>query len=425
MPYNRIERRVAALLDSLPGVRRLAKAGYQRANYLLRGRRGARWILHPQAAIERIPAAGGDVHADARECFYGYFGLSPWNGDGNEYLFHQWNGRRDDVDICLHQSRTAGSRVLATSRAWNFQQGSMTQWLIDGGTPSVVFNDFVDRHMVARIVGLDGRERRIARPIQAVHPQGTEALSLDYRRLSLVQPEYGYDIDAAPPSGEDGLWRVDLRTSASRLIVSRRDLLEHAARPDMRDARHAVNHAVYSPGGGRFVFMHRWLGSQGMYSRLYCAASDGSGLRLLLDHRLVSHYAWRDEDTLLVWARTPRHGDRYYLLDLTTGAAGACCADVLDRFGDGHPSFSPDRRWLVTDTYPDRARMRRLLLCRPVAKQIIELGAFHSPWRYDGPRRCDLHPRWHPLGRAISIDSAHEGVRRTYAIDVSRIVTSG
>src|SRR5262245_14495309 len=123
MPYHRIERRVAALLDSLPGVRRLAKAGYQRANYLFGGRSGAPSILHPQAAIERIPAAGDEVGADSRECFYGYFGLSPWSGEGNHYLFHQWDGRRDDVDICLHQSRPAGSRVLATSRAWNFQQG--------------------------------------------------------------------------------------------------------------------------------------------------------------------------------------------------------------------------------------------------------------------------------------------------------------
>jgi Tol biopolymer transport system component len=139
---------------------------------------------------------------------------------------------------------------------------------------------------------------------------------------------------------------------------------------------------------------------------------------------MVSHYAWRDDNSLLVWARAPEHGDRYYVVDATTGRRDVYGAGTLDRFGDGHPSFSPDGRWIVTDSYPDRARMRHLLLCRHEAGEVIEVGAFHSPWRYDGAVRCDLHPRWSPDGRSVSIDSAHEGVRRTYAVDVSRLVRS-
>jgi hypothetical protein len=138
---------------------------------------------------------------------------------------------------------------------------------------------------------------------------------------------------------------------------------------------------------------------------------------------MVSHYAWRDEKTLLVWARTLAEGDRYYLLDVTTDAREVCCPGRLDRFGDGHPSYSPVGEWVVTDTYPDRGRMRRLLLWRPAMDEVIEVGAFHSPWRYDGPTRCDLHPRWSADGLRISIDSAHEGVRGTYVIDVSRLVS--
>jgi Tol biopolymer transport system component len=224
------------------------------------------------------------------------------------------------------------------------------------------------------------------------------------------------------PPDCDGIWHVDLRSGESQLIVSLGQLADIVPRTEMVDADHKVNHALYSPSGKRFVFMHRWIGPRGKFSRLYCASSNGAGLRVLLDHRMVSHYAWRDESTLLVWARTPEGGDRYYLLDVLTGARKTCCAGTLDRFGDGHPSFSPDRRWIVTDTYPDRGRMRQLLLCRPAAGQVIKVGAFHSPWRYDGPTRCDLHPRWSADGLRISIDSSHQGIRGTYVIDVSRIV---
>ena len=29
---------------------------------------------------------------------------------------------------------------------------------------------------------------------------------------------------------------------------------------------------------------------------------------------------------------------------------------------DGHPQFSPDRKYIITDTYPDRNRKQRLIL---------------------------------------------------------------
>jgi hypothetical protein len=304
----------------------------------------------------------------------------------------------------------------------------MAQWLDIDGVESVVFNDAVQRSLVCRIVTLDGRERSLAWPVQALHPRKAQALSLNYRRLARIRPEYGYDVEVdnfSPdqPLDRDGIWRVDLRSGDSNLIVSLQQLADTVPRPEMAGAEHKVNHVVYSPGGGRFVFMHRWIGPRGKYSRLYCANPDGSGLRLLMDNRMVSHYAWRDDSTILAWARAPEDGDRYYLIDLATDARETCCPGTLDRFGDGHPSFSPDGQWIVTDTYPDRGRMRRLLLCSPPAGRVIEVGAFHSPWRFDGPARCDLHPRWSPDGQRISIDSSHEGIRGTYVVDVRRLLS--
>jgi Tol biopolymer transport system component len=430
MPYNRVERKVAALLDAAPGLRAVAKAGYQRFNYLVHGGRREALRLHPSATVERAVEAGDDAipARSGEECFYGYFGLQPWSGDGRRYLFHRWRARDGGrIAVCAREAASGSVQVLGESSAWNFQQGSMAQWIRHEGAECVIFNDAADGQLVCRIVAPDGVERRHPWPVQALHPGANEALSLNYRRLARIRPEYGYDVEvgnfsAEQPPERDGLWRVDLDSGTARLVVSLAELSALQPRADMGSAEHKVNHAVYSPAGTRFVFMHRWLGPNGKFSRLYVADSDGSGLRMLLDHRMVSHYAWRDERRLLVWARAPEHGDRYYLLDVTTGAREACCAGKLDRFGDGHPSFSPDGQWIVTDSYPDRGRMRRLLLCRPDDCVVIEAGAFHSPWRYDGPERCDLHPRWNRDGTRVSIDSSHEGVRWTYVVDVSRLV---
>lgn len=423
MPYNRLERRLAALLDAAPGLRAFAKAGYQRFNYLAHGGRREALRLHPSVTIERAVAM-----EPGTECFYGYFGQQPWSEGGRRFLFHRWRARGDArIAICARDAASGSVQVLGESSAWNFQQGTMAQWIRRDGVECAVFNDAQDGLLVCRLVAPDGSERRHPWPIQALHPGGREALSLNYRRLARIRPEYGYDVEVQnfstdQPQDRDGLWRVDLDTGEAGLIVSLAGLAALEPRPDMGRAAHKVNHAVYSPAGTRFVFMHRWLGQQGKYSRLYVANADGSGLRLLLDHRMVSHYAWLDERRLLAWARAPERGDRYYLVDVESGAREACCAGTLDRFGDGHPSYSPDGRWIVTDTYPDRGRMRRLLLCRPADGIVLEAGAFHSPWRYDGPDRCDLHPRWSRDGARVSIDSAHEGVRWTYVVDVARLV---
>ena len=262
MPQTRLERGLASLLDAAPGVRRLAKSGYQRINYLLRGGRGDCLRLHPDVSIERIGAGTAELDA-AQQYFFGYFGVSPWSPDGNRYLFHRWLQGRPTIDICVHHRGESVPRVLGTSRTWNFQQGSMTQWLPQaGGAAAIVFNDCRERRLCCRILTADGHERSFDWPIQAVHPHGTQALSLNYLRLGRVQPEYGYDVvadnfSAELPVDQDGLWRVDLQSGASGLLVSLQDLEEHAPRADMGEAEHQVNHAVYSPGGKRIVFMHR------------------------------------------------------------------------------------------------------------------------------------------------------------------------
>ena len=55
------------------------------------------------------------------------------------------------------------------------------------------------------------------------------------------------------------------------------------------------------------------------------------------------------------------------------------------------------------------------------SKKIL-IGKFYSPLKFNDYNRCDLHPRWSPEGKYISIDSAHQGDRRTYLIDVSKII---
>lgn len=421
--YSGWERKLAQMLDAFPSARRRAKWGYQRLSYLIHREPGFRYDIHEAASIEDVSRWGGFEDRDV-PLFFGYYDKTPWSPDMQSLLMHRpVDGGKVEV-VALQRGGTR-SNVLGTTPAWNWQQGAMAQWL---SNHTVVFNAVEDARLGSRIVDIQsGTARFVPWPVQTVHPGGREAVSLNYKRLHRLRPEYGYApavSNFAPdmPADRDGLWRVDLETGEAELMVSLAQLRAHQPRPEMEGADHKVNHAMYSPEGTRLVFMHRWLGADGKFSRLYVADADGTNRRLLLDDRMVSHYYWRDEEHLLAWARTEACGDRYYRIDVTEGTWEILGEGVLDRFGDGHPSYAPNRYWIVTDTYPDKARQRRLLLYNTRSGERIELGRFFAPWAFDGPDRCDLHPRWSPDGNYISIDSAHTGIRKSYILDVRNVV---
>ncbi len=423
--YDGWERTVAKKLDSFPAIRRLAKTAYQRLNYWIH-REGVQCRLHPQARLRGVLDSSSSEQGDPH--FFGYYDKTPWSPDAESMLMHRL--RDGEAEILCINVQTGRSQSLGSSSAWNYQQGSMAQWL---DNRLVAYNDVREGKLGVCITRIDKEATSfIPWPVQTVHPTGNEALSLNYKRLLKSRSEYGYSEDVRNFSGElspkdDGIWRVDLELGTAGLILSLERLRSHRPRPEMDGAQHWVNHAMYSPGGTQFVFMHRWVGKEGRFSRLYVAESErksqNTELSLLMDDRMVSHYSWRDDNHLLVWGRTEEHGDRYYLLDVRDGTYRVLGPGTFDQFGDGHPSYAPGGRWVVTDTYPDKARQRHLLLFDTQTETVVHLGQFFAPWAFEGEKRCDLHPRWSPSGNHISIDSAHEGVRMSYTVDVREVLT--
>lgn len=87
---------------------------------------------------------------------------------------------------------------------------------------------------------------------------------------------------------------------------------------------------------------------------------------------------------------------------------------------DGHPSYSPDGSLIVTDSYPDRARVASINLMdgNERKRENITIARVFAPFKYDNDTRCDLHPRWNHAGDKICFDSVFEGHRGLYVVDV-------
>jgi hypothetical protein len=216
---------------------------------------------------------------------------------------------------------------------------------------------------------------------------------------------------------------MDLATGHHRLIISLDQAV--ALRPDERmdGAEHWFNHLQYNTDGTRFLFLHRWKRpdeASHKFTRLLTARPDGTDVRIVADDGMTSHFDWRDPAHILAWARQKDIGDRYFLFTDGTGEAEAVADGILAQ--DGHCTYAPDRRWFLTDTYPDSERLRRLLLYRPEDQRLVEVGAFREPPEFCGEWRCDLHGRWSRDGQRVCFDSAHSGRRQLYVIDVADVV---
>lgn len=420
--YGALERRVARLLSNMPWLRIWLKRGYARAVYLLNGR-------HPAAFESRTSLH--QVGPDNTDTFFGYYDKSPLSGSGRLLCHaspHSSNrppqsGHKLAVQVYELGAQGSAAPIMSVeTRCYNWQQGARAQWLDDD---HFIFNDFdpEQRQYISRVHSISGREE-VQRYTHAVQDAwGREYfLAINYRRLHALRPEYGYsnlpplDERALKKLEDDGIWRVEQKSGDSRLLYSLQDICRCEPSDDFPHARHKVNHVMIAPDGRRFIFLHRYFIGKRKFDRLMLGAADGSGLRVLSAHGMVSHCFWMTDSALLCYLRGPNGRDGYHKVDISTGKIESVFGGALDAMGDGHPHVHG--QWFVTDTYPDKRRMQHLLKADLNTGVVSELGRFYQSFRYDGPNRCDLHPRISPDGQLVFFDSVCSGRRRLHFLEL-------
>ena len=364
--------------------------------------------------------------------FFGYYDMRPWDESGRYHLvlkvdFMDRPPTPDDEAVVGAVDLAEGNSFLPLSRtrAWNFQQGAMLHWLGRGG-PTALFNDrrggrFV---CVAHEMG-SGAERVLGPAIGALSEDGAVAATLNYARIAVTRPGYGYEgladggADENVPA-DDGLGLLELAGGEHRLLVSFADLAA-GQEPQLAYGREKVwfNHVLFNPSGGRLAFLCRWAdpAAAKWRTQMWTVGVDGRGLVRVLDGPLVSHFDWKDDDTLIAWAGVDGVDAVWEFDALARGGPKAILTDAIGR--DGHICFSHDRKWVATDTYPDAEGMRELAVVEYATGRRFELGRFSSPFvpgRHE--IRCDFHPSWSADDRRLAFDGMHEGTRQRYVVEL-------
>ena len=412
MEFSQTERKISHLLSYFPLFKRIAKKCFQGINYVIH-RPAQKCILHPRVSIKRIGTAG-------KGSFFGYYNHSP-DFDG-QVLYHQFEKKRVKkrntgyIDICVNNEK------ISETNSWNWQQGCMATWI---GKNRIAHN-YYENGYKCKIIDIKKKQSlKVNFPFYCFFPDGESFLSLNFVRLAKLRPDYGYfneNFKNIPKfDSQDGIVKVNIHTQEKKTILSFQTLLSLNSKKTMKNAWHKVNHIDINPDGNRFMFLHRWYSPGGIkYSRLITADKNGHDLYVLSDDDMVSHCCWIDNQGILGWLRKKESGDKYYFLKDKMNEFTFIDERILGQ--DGHPGISNNKQWILTDTYPNKSRMSRILLYNIKKQTIITIGEFLSSLKYSDEYRCDLHPRFSQDNKTIFLDSVHEGTRYLYQIDISKLI---
>lgn len=420
-----LEQKINYQLNKYPAIKKVIKRAYQLGMY----------ALSPKIKSE------GDIQCvspdDGKEYFFGYYDKSPWDATQRYMLCMRANDTWSDVspkepaeiiliDTTKEKNDADRVRKLAQTVAWNVQMSCMLQWLGPDYQSKILFNDFRDGSFCSVILDVEsGEERVIQASVYTVSADGKTALTLDFTRLYSLRPGYGYynipepTKDVALPD-TPCIWTIDLETGDVKPLLRYTDFARFQSRKEMQEdgSVHKVNHLMLSPNGKRFMVLYRWFNGQRKYTRLITCNTDGSDMYVLSDDDMVSHCYWKNDEEIIAFENKHSGGPGYYLMKDKTQEYTHLWSQYSN---DGHPSYSPDRSFVVTDSYPDRARIAEIKLLKDTdteAKDVRILARVFAPFKYDNDTRCDLHPRWSRDGKKICFDSVFEGHRGLYVVDV-------
>lgn len=412
------EQKINQKLNQYPSLKRVVKRIYQKTMYTFCTK------VKFEGNIVRVSPDDSE-----HEYFFGYYDKSPWDATGRYILCLKardtWSdvAPKDSAEILLIDTQQNNKTIeIATTHAWNVQQGCMAQWLGPKFDQEIIYNDFRDNKFVSVILNVyTGSERVLKMPVYSVANDGSFALTLDFTRLHRMRPGYGYSNIEEKTKNEKipnapCIWKLNIKNNTVVPVFKYEDFVAFEPRKEMCGAEHKVNHIMISPNGERFMVLHRWRNGERKYSRLITANIDGTEMYNLSDDDMVSHCYWKDNQTIIAFENKNESGAGYYLMSDKTRKYRRLWPHIS---ADGHPSYSPDKRLIVTDTYPNRKRIADIKVLNEDFNMVV--ARVFAPFKYDNDTRCDLHPRWSRDGRKICFDSVFEGHRGLYVISLDNI----
>lgn len=415
--------------------------------------------------IERIFETKGEYCE-----WFGYYNYDTLNHDHTKMLCNRatFDGVKIEhgmkIDLGYYDLESAEWLKIGESDSFNWQQGAMMQWVYGNDSrEKIIYNCSENNRLVSKIYDMDSRTTsKIDWPIYGITPDGRYSISLNLERSYWCRAYHyesvankKYDVDVAD---DDGIFKIDLLNNTRERIISIRDVISLEPENNFDHLKHWLEHIMINQDGTRFVFLHRYSPPADPYqyqTRICLAKIDGSELQVISDKSKFdwSHFGWQGDNFAIYTVLNNKLGASYrelgkggtnnsplkrivfktalfvknlipgrirkklkggqsYYQYYTLNSEGKYCLheNWNNAFFDidGHPSFTSDGRYMITDSYPDGNRMQRLIVFDTMTHKGVVVACLYAGL-HGNPASCDLHPKLSGDNSYIVVDTAYTG----------------
>ncbi len=361
--------------------------------------------------------------------FASYYGINSWDRSQRYVTVletdvkYRLPDENDPATLGLVDLKTRRFIPLTRTRAWNFQEGCMAHWLGYSPDSLIIYNDFRQGKYVSVILNVHTKKevRVFPYPVSAVSSDGKKAVSINFSRIRITRADYGYGGEGQDSRKEiqlpadDGLFLLDLETGEAKLLVSVEQVKDLVPPVDKGGIEYFC-HTRFSKEGTKIFWLARAIPNWNTVS--FTVNTDGSNLQPCFPEEWGgSHFDWLNDNELMITAKYEGKQDAHILFTVGKKDYKRLGNGLLDY--DGHGTFSPDGKWMVTDTYPSKGmREQKIYLIDMKTEAVLPIGRFREPDEFTGFWRCDIHCRWSPRGDMIGFNSTHTGSRQVYILNL-------
>lgn len=399
---------------------------------------------------------------------FGYYYYSSLSADNDKLLAHRLNfeGRpvkKDDVVELGYFQLPEGKWIkIAETKAFNWQIGSMLQWLGPTFNNEVIFNDVGPKGYISKVVNLLTNDiRELPKAIHVCDKAGKYSYTLNYERANFTRA-YNYESyvdelwDVILPDN-DGVIKLNLKTGAFETITYVKQVLKFLKIEKKPDTYYWLEHVTLNFSDSLFSVYLRYGDKSAYTTRCVFIDTNGNiiGKHIQSDLESISHLGWLNENEYVIFTRRLSNlqhklkqvsketqltvsfstriktgliklyrsilkpiipkglvsnvvslNSNYQLANVGGNRVGEI--NINPGNFDGHPSFTKDGRFMLTDTYADGEDYRHLILFDTSNQNSYFLGKFFSTYN-NVDWRTDLHPRFSFDENFVIIDSNHSG----------------
>jgi Tol biopolymer transport system component len=349
-----------------------------------------------------------------RRSVHGYYDLPPWNRQTGQIAFSSMTAPgATEGDVYMMDRDGDHITYLAHSEAMSPNDGARVQWSADGSR--VYFADREgDQRLIAWVDVRTGEKNTYPGDLRMMSP--TDNVGVYHTQCG----DYP-DHEVLARREDHGVFVQNLDDGTSVRIVSVADCWRtHPRRDEIADWHLYVKHTKWSPDGKRLMFVFtneiRYASKYAELPRvkdIYVVNADGTGLKRVGE--FGNHPLWHPNGREIL--SNSRYEDSDWnclvLTNVETGVQRLAASSIS---GSGHPSFSPDGRWVVVDHVLSGQGYGSLNLVDVEADTVQHLAQFRvTNHTHTGTH---LHPAWSHDSQQVLYASDASGVAQLCVIDI-------